>query len=559
MIPLATPAVTVTGGAAGLRWVWRPGGNVESLAEGERPVVVAGVLHGALRAAALRPGATPRELGEAAMASNGSFAVIASRGAGVLVVSDAGGSIPVFAGHGPRGFAVGVYAHQVALGAGLTEVDLVSVADFLRHGSVCAPYSWYEGVRLLPPGSVAIVSAEGVRATTYWEPEEPGDVCAAHRDVEAWGEALRAETARAVAQGVEGRRRVRVLFSGGEDSRAIAGVLPADLEVRLTTVLDGRNREYRLAAAAARALGRDLELVQRPPGFLQATLAERVAIAGQGMDPADVHIAGDVARRFADAGVLLGGHMADGLFKTAVLGNVRHARFLPEALTPPRPDLVMGLEEGLPMESLRPGIAAGVRERRQEHHRRLLAVRPLTAGNWHVLWPIGSHSKCYGHRMSHLAVGPRTVEPFLTHRTYMLAARMPDACRMEREAFRRAFAPGLGRAAWVSATGGKRLALGPHAGAAVGRATLIVRHRWDQVRGRVGREGPWSPPPATLAASGFVTPEQEDWCREVLGGVLRRGAGAQLDADGASPAARLRALTLGFTATDVERLTEAGR
>jgi asparagine synthase (glutamine-hydrolysing) len=55
------------------------------------------------------------------------------------------------------------------------DIDRDAVALFLRHRSVPAPYSIYEGIRKLPPGMVLTAGAHDARApepTAYWRPRQ---------------------------------------------------------------------------------------------------------------------------------------------------------------------------------------------------------------------------------------------------------------------------------------------------------------------------------------------------------------------------------------------------
>jgi asparagine synthetase B (glutamine-hydrolysing) len=530
-----------------VRWRWREAAALEELGGSRRPVIACGTLGGPLRAAVRRPGASAEDLAAAADRSNGWFAVLCAHEGGVRVVTDAGGSVPVFCAAGPAGFAVGTRALDVARAAGRTVTDAASLADFMSNGSVCHPYTWYEGVRVLEPGSVSTVTAGGTDAVPYWEPREPRGVNDARGSERGWGEALRTEVRAALDLGLRGAGSARVLFSGGEDSRVVAALLPRDLDVRLTTVLDARNREYRLAQRAAGTLRRPFEWVPRPPGFYTTDLARRVALTGAAADPQYVHVFGAVAERCVGVDVLLGGYLADTFFKSVYLSNVRRLRFMPETLGPPRPDTIMGLEFALDGRDLLPDLAEEVTRRRRAHQERVRALRPLTAGGWHDVWPLGPHCIDYVYHTACRAVGPRVVEPFFAHRVYRLAAAMPNSCRLERAAFRHAFLRDLGHAGWLQTSKGYRMRLGRRGGALTARAALIWRHRADQLTGRVGAQGAWTPDVVPLEVEGHLTASEASRALEALGGVLRDGdAATLLRRPGLLNAVRWRALTLAF-------------
>ncbi len=226
-------------------------GNLEVVTYGgEIAAVVVGCLFGPLKDAEKLQRASKEELGRFARASEGSFAVVIPRGKEVLVVTDAGGSIPVYYGHGPEDTTIGTVVHHVARCSGLTSVDRVSAVDFLLHGTVCQPYAWYEGVRVLPPGAVCTVGPQEMDSCVYWRPTEPENV-RAPCDIQEWAERLRDTVRTAVELTLDGVERARVLFSGGEDARAVLGLVPDHVSCTPTTVLGHKNREYWLAKWAA--------------------------------------------------------------------------------------------------------------------------------------------------------------------------------------------------------------------------------------------------------------------------------------------------------------------
>jgi len=154
--------------------------------EGERIVVVSGSLFGPLSDMSCIVRENREGLGRAADKSNGSFVMAMPREGHVLLVTDAGGSIPVYYGWGPEGFALGTLVHHVATASGCTTVDTVSAADYLLNQTVCYPYSWYKDVRVAPPGSVCAFDTEKMERHTYWRPTESAD-CYEPCDEHMWG------------------------------------------------------------------------------------------------------------------------------------------------------------------------------------------------------------------------------------------------------------------------------------------------------------------------------------------------------------------------------------
>ncbi len=380
----------------------------------------------------------------------------------VVVVTDPAGSIPLYYGYGSNGGAMGTMVHHVAQCSGLTSVDRVSATDFLLHGAVCHPYAWYEGVRVPPPGTVCTFGPEDMESHVYWTPTEPETVCASC-DVQVWADRLRDKVRAAVEASLDGAERTRVLFSGGEDARAVLGLVPDHVSCTPTTVLGHKNREYRLAQWAAWGQGYELDWIERPDGYYRSSVADRINAIGPGWDIRHMHVFGRVAEPLQDADVLLGGYGADTLFKTHYMTNMNERLGRPDRLRPPEPDQIEALNFDWGTKLFRREVVEQVRERRKKHHERLKVHRPKTAGNWHWLWPL--RPRAYAQYMTSMRIGPRMAEPFLFNQVYQLAAKMPDPCRVYGRAFRQAFAAEMGLSGWMPTSSNAIPRLGPRAGA----------------------------------------------------------------------------------------------
>lgn len=377
---------------------------------------------------------------------------------------------------------------------GRRKLDLVSCADFILNGTICWPFTLFEGVHVLPPGADITITRGSIDVQHYFLPEETSKQ---KPDLNAWGRRLRESVENVLADQLKELRRIKVMFSGGEDSRAVASLVSRDLDVELVTLADGDNREVALARRAAHALGHTFRFVARPEGFYREALRERIRLIGPGLDIAHTHVFGPTAAPFRSADALVGGYAADTLFKTAWMANIRHRRARPDRLDERYPDHPVGIRSARRASWLSPEIAAAVEERRLQHHRRVQEFRPRSAGNWHTLWPLGAQRVAFAHHLACQSIGPRVVEPFLDDRLYRLAAEMPDELRVDRRAFRAAFARAMGSAGWLPTSSHSV----PRLGGQVGHSarSLIARsaRMWSKRSRRADdanpvEQGPWS-------------------------------------------------------------------
>ena len=411
---------------------------------------------------------------------------------------------------------------------GLSRLDPVSAADFLLNGTVCFPYTLIEGIRVAPPGSITRVTPDGTTSDRYFTPIEEDPVGSAAD----WGVALWEKLREALHFGLDGCQDIRVLFSGGEDARAVAGFLPKDREVTLYTVSDAENREVRLARHAAHKLGLPFVFQPRPASFYRQAIVERIAETGGQFDIRHTHIRGVLADPLRDADAIVGGYAADTLFKSAWMGNVQTARadpFRVERLGGDYPSEPVGVRLSDPEGSLlNCSLVQAVRERRLAHHAELEHIRPRSAGNWHTLWPLGAHRVTYAHLLATRAIGPRVVEPFLDGQVFRLAAQMPDAFRVDRKAFRYLHdRPGDTAALSLSSSGRIPYFNGRIGNGIMGLTKLAwksgdrLSRYWARLNGKVWiPPGPWGAEQSSFEfdAGDYVSPQEFEDLMASLGG-----------------------------------------
>ena len=446
----------------------------------------------------------------------------------VTFVTDHAGSVPLYYFQDQGRVLAGTAPLKVAEQMSTPTLDPVSVADYLLNGTVCYPYTVFKGVYVAPPGAITEITPSEVNSTTYYRPaEQESNESAAY-----WGAQLREQVQKALLAGVEGKKNIKVLFSGGEDSRAIVSLLPAELDCELVTFADSYNREVKLAERAARALGRPLRFVRRPEGFYQQRLSERVKLVGGASDARHTHVFGALAEALSEADAIVGGFTADTLFKSLWKSNVETGllRFGPEQLREADAREPAGVEWLSPISWMRLDVAEAADARRWALHEQIQEFRPTTAGNWHLMWPLGSHQPHYAHYLATKSVGPDVVEPFLSPQVYGLAAKMPDKFRVDRKAFRAAFGPPMGEAGWLPTSSGRIPRLGGYLGHWVELSTVVSRRVRDRaavvtahMRGRAPtNQGAWSSDHGAfrhnLAAE--LSASRLDHARELLAGIL---------------------------------------
>lgn len=148
------------------------------------------------------------------------------------------------------------------------EIDRGAVALFMRHGYVPSPWTIYDGVRKLPPASIATIRpAEGpgaVSIQTYWSLSQAAERGIRHQfqgsETEAKA-ALDGQLRQAVRGQMVADVPVGAFLSGGIDSSALVSIMQAlsDRPVRTFTIgfNEAEYNESEHARAVARHLGTD--------------------------------------------------------------------------------------------------------------------------------------------------------------------------------------------------------------------------------------------------------------------------------------------------------------
>ncbi len=190
---------------------------------------------------------------------------------------------PLYVAESPGGLA---FASEVRalLAAGLAERRLSQqgLVSFLAFGSVWGPQTLVDGVRALPPGTVASFAEGRLLERRYWELPE------AHAD----GPKSAAEAIEAIAPVLHEAVRLQlrsdvplgVFLSAGMDSSVLASLAKRALDqppITLTVSFDSPADEGPEAAAFARALGTDHREVRITPEEAGRLVPEAVAAQDQ--------------------------------------------------------------------------------------------------------------------------------------------------------------------------------------------------------------------------------------------------------------------------------------
>lgn len=426
---------------------------------------------------------------------SGPFAVlIVDKATGdVTYVTDLMMFVPIYRFTDDSGVVFGTHIDAVARAAGQSgHFDEVSLLDFVLHFALTYPYTAYREIRQCRPATVhrhPPPSSRGRSADSdakpYWQPTEStpyGDLRdAAH----ALRDAVRTDIERVVAS----LDRVGQFISGGEDSRAVAGMLPDRLQRDAFIFLDRMNREGRIAARVSAIHGADFVPGLRDPLHYLDILPTASALVGTGHQYIHAHALGFHRSLGLDEyPAVFGGYLADSLFKGAYARkhpiNYQHY-FLPQ----------IGRSGEVQSDSVRhplfpDDLLEQVTLRRREHVERVKEMRPTTSHEWFALWPMTMRvaiPNIYANRRLFASY-----EPFTGNRAVKLAAAVPTQWKLNRRLFREAFHPYLAPSRWLPHADG-RLPWFPWWINVPVQFSHLLKTRISRALGReTQHEGPWN-------------------------------------------------------------------
>jgi asparagine synthase (glutamine-hydrolysing) len=378
---------------------------------------------------------------------SGMFAVCIADSQAVRIVTDPLGFYAVYVATSRDGRyrAIGTQPELVAAAAGRADdYDAISLGEILVRHVATFPFTTRRGMCELEPGSIhrfAINHGNVAHAATrLWQPDEPSRWPSLDESRSALLEAIRRVSKRITRH----RKSVAVLLSGGTDSRTVLASIPAPLRAGAITFADHEVRELATARQIAAAAGVPHRVAWRDPEFYSSLFLREAALLGQERAAWNAHgFAVQDSGAARDFDLLVGGFMSDTLLKalfsrysvkdhllwSAGLGRMSERRVASRARYGP---------EAAILPVLRGEICQGVLWRRAERIQRLRAIRPLTADDWAVWYPM-SRQPDVGYAQANMRLFP--ADELFIHREIVEVARIARFIhKKSRELVRQVFA-----------------------------------------------------------------------------------------------------------------------
>jgi asparagine synthetase B (glutamine-hydrolysing) len=357
--------------------------------------------------------------------------------------------LPVYYYESDGGFVIGTHVDSAAKASGRERCfDTVSLADFILHHIVTFPFTAYLDIKQLAPASNHVFTASNRNTTdamhtseAYWIPRE----ISTFKNIDEAAIALRESLAKYTEEVTSGMNRVAHFISAGEDSRAVAGLLPQSLERHAYITVDSKNREWSIAKKVAEAYGANFHTAFRSPNFYLDILSEAADMIGCGHQYAHAHtLAFTEDQSLAEYNAVFGGFLADRLIKGLYARKARWASrfpFLPEiALSD------IARNDKLRAEPFGNKICEQILSRRKDLFTKVKNFRPSSAFEWFTLWTgmAPGAPNVYVNRRKF-----RSYEPFMSNKVVKISAEVPVTWKLNKRLFNKALQPYLKKSKWI--------------------------------------------------------------------------------------------------------------
>jgi hypothetical protein len=329
------------------------------------------------------------------------------------------------------------------------DLDLVSVTDFILNDVVTYPYTMYQNIRQLHPAAEHSFTVkknssnlQEYEPNIYWLPREEN----LYSNINEAAQVLREGSLDYVHRVTEGMDHVAQFISAGEDSRAVAGMLPQRLKRDAFVFLDSMNREGKIAQRVAKAYKADFHPDFRSETHYLDILPEAADLIGSGHQ--HIHAHSLIFHKTCALGyysAVFGGYLADSLLKANYSQSFRgkgRFPFLPHFFIP-------GETRTKPIKNLliKQNVLQVIDERRKMQLQRVQSFRKDSSHEWFVLWPITMRTAVpyfYSNRRLF-----RIYEPFLSKKASKMAALVPTQWKLNHRLFNKAFRPYLKSSRWI--------------------------------------------------------------------------------------------------------------
>ncbi len=369
----------------------------------------------------------------------------------VTCITDLMMFIPVYHYVNHDKLVLGTHVDMVAKAAGQqASIDHVSLADFVINNVITFPYTAYETIRQLEPAAIHQYKykekeIQATKPVAYWMPEEKQ----AFNNLQQAAAALREGTNAYVKRVTDGMDRVAQFISAGEDSRAVAGMLPEGLQREAYIFLKKMNREGKIGGKAASVYNMSFS-----PHIFSKTryidiLSEASDLVGSGHQYIHSHSLGPhIIWELDRFSAVFGGFLSDTLLKGHHVKLIKGSgffTFFPQI--PSKGFSSVNRDDKIAKFLVPSSIHHAITERQNNHLKKINKIRPLSYEEWFNIWPLSMHKDMPNLHSNRRLF--RSYEPFMCKEAVKISASVPAGWKLNRRLFQKAMHPYLKKSRWL--------------------------------------------------------------------------------------------------------------
>ncbi|WP_253644391.1 hypothetical protein [Vibrio sp. Y42_MX_L11] len=405
----------------------------------------------------------------------------------VDVVTDLMAFIPVYYHQSVKGLYIGTHIDALAkVSKESNNFDVVSLTDFIINDVITYPYTAYTELKQLEPSSHIEFNNNdrNPNVNKYWEPKEYNP----YSNIKESARALRAGLDGYVNRITDKMDKVAQFISGGEDSRALSGLLPYHLQRDAYVFLDEMNREGKIAKKVADKYNANCTVGFREKTHYLDILPEASKLVGTGHQYHHAHSLGfDKIYKLADYTAVFGGYLSDSLLKSPyALKTLNTARypFLPEFFKKGE-----NRTKELSNILVNDEVLREINSRRKLHFEKIKKLRSESVHEWFVLYPATMRTAIPNLYTTRRLF--RSYEPFMCKDAVKISAVLPTEWKMNRRLFNLTTKPYLEKTKWIFHADGRLPYFSWWINSPIQFPIWFYRHIAKRMGLIQGNQGPW--------------------------------------------------------------------
>jgi len=309
--------------------------------------------------------------------------------------------------------------------------DELSELDFILNGAVTYPYTNYNEIKQLPPGTeFKVKDNHTLSENQYWGPYENNT----NLNINDSALKLREILEKDIDQIMKNDDNIAHFLSGGEDSRVISGLLKEKVKDSYV-FLDSYNREGKIANKIAKIYNSNLTIKYRDQSYYLDILKQCSKLVGSDTEYKHGHAFKYVQEcQLTEYDYVFGGLFSDALLKGS---HINQNKIRQKLLFLPQKKSNNSTIELLPKDLFSKKAIDKLNKRREQHMHFIRDYRDNSTHEWFELYPASMNNNVGNYHVNRRLFN--SYEPFLSNEIVKFSSTTPQKYKLNRRVFNLAF------------------------------------------------------------------------------------------------------------------------